>query len=88
MVHKLSGQILASAQNAGADCLMVACPLCHGNLDIRQHEIAKAAGIPSGTPVFYITQLMALAVGVSPQRLGFNNMIVDPKPLLKAKNLI
>jgi len=88
VVRKLSGQILASAQEAGADCLLVACPLCHGNLDIRQDEIADYAGIHSGTPVFYITQLVALAVGVSPLRLGFNNMIIDPKPLLKSKKLL
>ncbi len=88
VVRKLSGQILASAQAAGADCLLVACPLCHGNLDIRQDEIAAAAGIPSGTPVFYITQLVGLAVGVSSLRLGLDNMIVDPKPLLKTKKLL
>lgn len=88
VVRKLSGQILAAAQQAGADCLLVACPLCHGNLDIRQDEIAEAAGIHSGTPVFYITQLVGLAVGVSAQRLGFDSMIVDPKPLLKTRNLI
>lgn len=88
VVRKLSGEILGAAQAAGADCLMVACPLCHGNLDIRQDEIAEYAGIHSGTPIFYITQLVGLAVGVSSQRLGLNNMIVDPKPLLKLKNLI
>ena len=88
VVRKLSGQILASAQAAGADCLLVACPLCHGNLDIRQDEIAEYAGIHSGTPIFYITQLVGLAVGVSSLRLGLNNMIVDPKPLLKSKGLI
>ena len=67
---------------------MVACPLCHGNLDIRQDEIAEYAGIHSGTPIFYITQLVGLAVGVSSQRLGLDNMIVDPKPLLKDKGLL
>jgi len=88
VVRKLSGQILGAAQAAGADCLMVACPLCHGNLDIRQEEIAKYAGLPSGTPIFYITQLVGLAVGVSSLRLGLGNMMIDPKPLLKGKGLI
>ena len=88
MVRKLSGQILGAAQDAGADCIIVACPLCHGNLDIRQDEIAEYAGIRSGTPIFYITQLVGLAVGVSSLRLGLGNMIVDPKPLLKQKNLL
>ena len=88
VVLKLSGDILASAKLAGADCLMVACPLCHGNLDIRQQEIEAATGERYGMPVFYMTQLLALAVGVSGEKLGLDSMIVNPMPLLKEKNLI
>jgi heterodisulfide reductase subunit B len=88
VVIKLSGDILASAKLAGADCLMVACPLCHGNLDIRQKEIETATGVHFGMPVFYMTQLLALAVGVSTGKLGFDSMIVNPVPLLKEKNLL
>ncbi|HLO25951.1 MAG TPA: heterodisulfide reductase subunit B, partial [Geobacteraceae bacterium] len=68
--------------------IMVACPLCHGNLDIRQAEIEGASGEQFGLPVFYMTQLLALAVGVSPGKLGFDSMIVNPGPLLKEKQLI
>ena len=75
VVRKLSGQILGAAQAAGADCLMVACPLCHGNLDIRQDEIAEYAGIPPGADLLH-HPARRLAVGVSSQRLGLNNMIV------------
>ncbi|CAG0989312.1 partial 8-methylmenaquinol:fumarate reductase membrane anchor subunit, partial [Burkholderiales bacterium] len=85
---KLSGDILSSAKAAGADCLMVACPLCHGNLDIRQKEIEEATGERFGMPVFYMTQLLALAVGVSSKKLGFDSMIVNPLPLLKEKGLV
>ena len=88
VVLKLSGDILASAKRAGADCIMVACPLCHGNLDIRQKEIEEATGEKYGMPVFYITQLLALAVGVSASKLGFDSMIVNPAPLLREKGLI
>jgi len=88
VVLKLSGDILASAKAAGADCIMVACPLCHGNLDIRQGEIEQASGTRFGLPVFYITQLLALACGVSTEKLGFESMIVSPMGLLKEKNLL
>jgi heterodisulfide reductase subunit B len=88
VVLKLSGEILASAKDAGADCIMVACPLCHGNLDIRQGEIEQATGTRYGMPVFYITQLVGLAVGVSPSRLGLESMIVSPAALLKEKQLL
>lgn len=88
VVLKLSGSVLDSAKAAGADCLMVACPLCHGNLDIRQKEIEEATGKRFGMPVFYMTQLLALAVGVSSGKLGFDSMIVNPLPLLREKQLL
>ena len=88
VVLKLSGDILASAKRAGADCIMVACPLCHGNLDIRQAEIEGETGERYDLPVFYMTQLLALAVGVAPGKLGLGSMIVNPLPLLKSKDLI
>lgn len=88
VVLKLSGDILASAKAAGADCIMVACPLCHGNLDIRQQEIEEATGEKFGMPVFYMTQLLALAAGVPSKKLGFDSMIVSPLPLLKEKGLL
>jgi heterodisulfide reductase subunit B len=88
VVLKLTGDILASAKRAGADCLVVACPLCHGNLDIRQKEIEEATGEEYHMPDFYITQLLALACGVGADKLGFGSMIVNPTPLLKEKNLL
>jgi heterodisulfide reductase subunit B2 len=88
VVLKLSNEILASAREAGADCIMVACPLCHGNLDIRQKDIEEASGTRYNMPVFYITQLLALACGVQHSRLGLESNIVSPMGLLREKNLL
>ena len=88
VVLQLSNAILDSAKRAGADCIMVACPLCHGNLDIRQQEIEAGYNTTYGMPVFYITQMVGLAVGVPATRLGLESMMVSPMPLLKGKNLI
>ena len=88
VVINLSGEILASARRAGADCIMVACPLCHANLDIRQKEIGAAADTVYNMPILYMTQLLALAAGVSTSKLGFNSMMVSPLPLLKEKQLL
>jgi heterodisulfide reductase subunit B2 len=88
VVLQLSNEILASAKRAGADCIMVACPLCHGNLDIRQKEIEESSGEKYGLPVFYMTQLLALSAGVAPTKLGFDSMMVSPLPLLKEKSLM
>ena len=86
--HQPFREILASAKRAGADCIMVACPLCHANLDIRQKEIGEAINTDYNMPILYMTQLLALAAGVSTNKLGFDSMMVSPLPLLKEKNLL
>ena len=88
VVLQLSNAILDSAKAAGADCILVACPLCHGNLDIRQKEIEGVYNVSYGLPIFYITQMVGLAVGVPATRLGLESMMVNPLPLLKEKNLL
>jgi len=88
VVIQLSNAILDSAKAAGADCIMVGCPLCHGNLDIRQKEIEGVYRTEYGLPVFYITQLVGLACGLSAEKLGLDALIVNPKPLLKEKKLL
>lgn len=88
VVIQLSNAILESAKAAGADCIMVACPLCHGNLDIRQKEIEGVYSTSYGLPVFYITQLVGLAAGLGADKLGLDALIVNPQPLLKEKGLL
>jgi heterodisulfide reductase subunit B len=88
VVIQLTNAILASAKAAGADCVMVACPLCHGNLDIRQKEIEGVFNTEYGLPVFYLTQLVGLAVGLGTDKLGLDAMMVNPMPLLKEKQLL
>jgi heterodisulfide reductase subunit B len=88
VILKLTGDILDSAKAAGADCLMVACPLCQGNLDLRQQEVEKARGRRYDLPVLYLTQLIGLAVGVPAARLGLDGLLVSPQKLLQEKGLL
>lgn len=88
VVLQLSNAILDSAKAAGADCIMVGCPLCHGNLDIRQKEIEGVYSTRYGLPVFYLTQLVGLALGLSADKLGLDALIVNPLPLLKERQLL
>jgi len=76
-----------SAKAAGADCIVVACPLCHGNLDIRQKEIEALHETSYGLPIFYLTQLVGIALGIPTERLGLDALIVSPQKLLKEKKL-
>jgi len=82
MTSRLSGRILSLAVAHGADALVVACPLCQMNLDLRQEQAARAVGLESRIPVLYLTQLMGLAFGLAHSRLGFEKLCVSAQPLL------
>ncbi len=88
VILKLTGDILAAAREAGADCVMVACPLCQGNLDLRQQEVERANGARYGLPALYLTQLLGLAVGTPAARLGLDSLLVSPLGLLQEKGLL
>ncbi|SFQ95245.1 CoB--CoM heterodisulfide reductase iron-sulfur subunit B family protein [Desulfoscipio geothermicus] len=83
VVLKLTGKILAEATRAGADCIVTACPLCHFNLDMRQKKINQVFGTGYRLPVFYFTQLIGLAIGISPDDLSFNTHFVDTRKVLE-----
>ena len=88
VVVKLTSGILGAAKEAGADCLMVGCPLCQGNLDLRQQDVEAASGVRYGLPVLYLTQLLGLALGLPAARLGLSGLMVDPSALLQAKGVL
>ena len=82
VVCRLSHKLLSMAHRAGAQCLVVACPLCQVNLDLRQADAAKAHGDLPATPVLYITQLLGLALGLSREELGLKALTVSADSLL------
>jgi len=84
IVLKLSSNLVEHARAAGADVIVVACPLCHLNLDARQFQMNLAEPMP----VLYFTQLLALAFGLSEKAASLNKNLVDPRPVLSAKGVI
>lgn len=83
IVLKLSSDILQMAFDEGARAMVVACPLCQSNLDLRQKAINKTYKKDFNLPIFYFTQLVGLSLGIEPDKLGLNKHIVNPMPLLK-----
>lgn len=80
---KLGKDLLTLAQESGANCIVTPCPLCQPNLDMRQGQINKKYGTNLNIPIFYFTELMALAFGQNKNSLPFNKHFVDPQALLK-----
>lgn len=79
LVAKLSGLILDDAVARGAEAVIVACPMCHLNLDLRRPQIEKRAGKKYNIPVIYITQALGLALGIAPKELGLQRHTVPVK---------
>ncbi|WP_267382811.1 CoB--CoM heterodisulfide reductase iron-sulfur subunit B family protein [Cyanobacterium sp. uoEpiScrs1] len=80
---QMAGAHLKEAIEAGADCLVTPCPLCHLNLDSRQPEVEKVIGYKLNLPVLHLSQLVALALGINPTKLGLNRHVVSVKSVLK-----
>lgn len=81
IVAKMVSKIMSMAREAGANCVVTACPVCMANLDMR-------AGDNVRLPVFYFTELIALALGLQGPDAWFKLHHVDPRPLMKSLTLI
>ncbi|MEW6027231.1 MAG: CoB--CoM heterodisulfide reductase iron-sulfur subunit B family protein [Planctomycetota bacterium] len=76
-VLTLTQKILKNAKEIGADAIAVACPLCHANLDTRQTDINAKYNTDYNIPIYYFTQLMGLAFGLSPKEMGVNKHLTE-----------
>lgn len=77
LVSRLSGNILKDADERGAEVVIVACPMCHSNLDMRRSSINQYLAKPITIPVLYITQAIGLALGLSPKEVGLQRHFVN-----------
>lgn len=84
LVLELGKKILLEARDASADAIIVACPLCQANLDMRQKDLQSMKAIDFSIPVIYFTQLLGLSFGLSWAELGLGKHLVSAKPILKS----
>jgi heterodisulfide reductase subunit B2 len=82
--RRLSGKIIEQALAAGAEAIVVCCPLCHVNLDLKQAQINKYLGVDYKVPILYLSQVIGLALGLSAADVMLDKNVVDPAPLVKA----
>jgi heterodisulfide reductase subunit B2 len=84
-VARLSGQIMKDANDRKAEVVVVACPMCHSNLDMRRPDINKYLKENIDIPVLYISQVLGMAVGIDAKTLGLQrNMVSVNLPEKKA----
>ena len=75
-VLDLSRKILSNAAAHGANCLVVACPMCHVNLDMKQPDIERHYGVRHKMPIYYLSDVVGLALGFKPEDLGVDRHFV------------
>ncbi len=75
-VLDLSNRILSNAAAHGANCLVVACPMCHVNLDMKQNDIEKKFGVKHNMVVYYLSDLVGLALGLDEKTLGIDRHFI------------
>jgi heterodisulfide reductase subunit B len=92
VVH-LVDKLARAAHEAGAEALVTACPMCMANVDGRQlYRDGPPLPRPpkpgyEPLPIFYFTELMALAYGLSLKKV-LGKHLVDPRPLLKERGIV
>jgi succinate dehydrogenase / fumarate reductase, cytochrome b subunit len=72
-----AGRHMADAMDAGADCVVTPCPLCHLNLDLQQPDAAKFVERELDMPVLHFPQMIGLALGLEPGELGMGKHVVS-----------
>lgn len=87
-ISRLAGDIVSSAAGQGAEALVLTCPLCDFNLGWGQKRLMEKDCSFRVIPIFYFTQLLALALGVEPTVCHLELNWGNPETLLESKGLL
>jgi heterodisulfide reductase subunit B len=81
---QLSREKLNHIKAAGAQALITVCPSCHLMFDVNQSRTERLFDESYKLPVLHYTQLLGLAMGMTPDELAMKDLRVDPSPVLQA----
>jgi len=74
--------LLKDAVDNEADVITTLCPMCNVNLELYQNQVNREYGTEFSIPIMYFTQLIGLALGLAPGRLGIGKELVSMAPTL------
>ncbi|MDP2917526.1 MAG: CoB--CoM heterodisulfide reductase iron-sulfur subunit B family protein [Dehalococcoidia bacterium] len=78
LLHK----VFESAAAGGARAIVTVCPLCQTNLDAYQDMVNKKFKTSYNMPVLFFSQLIGVALGMSPKALALDRGLVPAKKVL------
>jgi heterodisulfide reductase subunit B len=83
---KMNRDLLAGAVQNGADVIVTTCPMCQMNLEAYQDRISEVFNEEYHVPIVYFTQLLGVALGMTPQELLLDRLMVDPGNLVRPES--
>lgn len=76
--------LLKEAKRKNVDAIVTMCPLCLFNLDSYQKQVEKKYKEKFDIPLLYFTQVLGLALGIDPDKLGFEHHVIPFDKLKEA----
>ncbi len=87
MSTRLVLNILQAAEAAGAEVIATECPTCHSGLEMHQVRAEKRFGKKTEVKIVYFTQLLGIALGLSPRKVGLHENVSDVFAALKSRGV-
>jgi len=82
---ELIRRLLQSAADCGADTILCMCPMCQLNLDGYQKRVASYFDTQFDIPILFFTQVLGIALGIEPKKLGFGKELISAKRLIRER---
>lgn len=76
LVTTLIRRILEDAKLHEAELIVVACPMCHANLDMRQITVKELFGISFDLPILYLSEIIGLSIGLRPDEVALGKHLI------------
>lgn len=83
VARTLMAKILEDALARGANCLVTTCPMCQMNLDAYQEAVCLEHNIAQRLPVFFITEVVGMAMGLEMKALEIDKHFINGTELFK-----
>jgi heterodisulfide reductase subunit B len=85
---KLMSNIMRDAVGRGANCFVTTCPMCQLNMDAYQEKAGEKYGISARLPVYFITELIGVSMGIGALELQLDRHFIEAIGLLKGLELL
>lgn len=83
---KRTQRVVETARKSGVEALILSCPLCEYNIGKQQKELDSVG--KSGLPVFYFSQLLAIALGLDAESCRFELNTENARAFLEERKLV